>query len=74
MVIVLCQCDWGLGANLPAHEHAVLSLVRPTDRADKAPMWFRSFIPQRGWEVLAEVEELLFNVPWKQLAREAVMA
>lgn len=68
MVIELCSCDWGLGSPLPAHEHAVMTLIRRED--DDRPMWVRGFIPQRGWEVVAEVEELFLNVPWKQLARE----
>lgn len=28
MVITLCSCDWGLGAPLPAHEHATMTLIR----------------------------------------------
>lgn len=68
MVVNLCDCDWGLGVRLPWHEHATLTLARP--EGQDGARWFRGFIPQRGWEVVAEVEELFLSVPWKALARE----
>lgn len=71
MVIELCSCDWGLGAPLPWHEHAVMTLVRREDNGDTH--WFRSFLPQRGYEIVAQVDELFFDVPWKQVAREHLL-
>jgi hypothetical protein len=72
MVIELCSCDWNLGAPLPSHEHATFHLVRPV--GEEGAMWTRCYIPQRGWEVLAEVEELILNVPWKVIAKEALVS
>lgn len=67
MVIILCECDWRLGHPLPPHQHMRLSLVEAND--GRFRLWINNHIPQEGYTVLAEVEELGFNVDWKELAR-----
>lgn len=68
MEIILCECDWdGLGP-VPAHYHTDLSLVRrQTEPYDS--FWIPHFIPQAGYDVLQEVKEIHFSVPWKDLYR-----
>lgn len=68
MVIVLCQCDWGL-EDVPAHTHATLSLVRRQDAPERS-FWVNNWLPQSGYDVVQVVEEIHFSVPWKALARE----
>lgn len=68
MVIELCSCDCGIGLTV-SHEHMTLSLIT-RDGADRPAMWMRNFILQRGWTVLAEVEEILPSVDWKAIVRD----
>lgn len=64
MVIILCECDWELGAAIPAHQHAIVQLVR---RDDGQEFWVHGFIPQEGYTIVMHVEEIHFHVPWRKL-------
>lgn len=69
MIEVLCQCDWGLGVQLPPHGHMTLTLVRlPNQRT----LWVNNHIPNRHVEELTTVEELRFTVNWKALYRPEI--
>lgn len=72
MEIILCNCDWGLGVELPWHSHVRLAHIapRPCDRPQSR--WIPSLWTEMNpgfYEVLEIVDEITFDVDWKWLYR-----
>lgn len=67
MVIILCECDYGIGLNFP-HTHSRLEQIRLADgRVFWMPAGTAALNP--GVELLDEWEEPALSIPWKALFR-----
>lgn len=65
--IILCECDWGGLGPFPPHYHIVQQWVQRAKDGKK--FWATKMLNTPGYTLLAEVEEIHFNVPWKALWR-----
>lgn len=70
MVIILCECSWGIPGveQLPPHQHVNEKLVRRDADGSTFTMG-NYFIPQAGYSVLSEHEGVHISIPWKRLCR-----
>lgn len=69
MVIVLCECPWGISGidRLPPHLHRRWALVRSNGREVRVNHHDVALNPE--WEVIAEGEDIHIAVDWKEVAR-----
>jgi hypothetical protein len=69
MIVVCCECDWGLGKKLPPHTHTDKELLRLRDGRE---LWMTVGVSALNpdMQVLAEWPEISFSVDWKALYRQ----
>lgn len=70
-MIELCTCGWDIAGvdGLPAHQHVTYRLIRR--ERDGFEFEMRShWLPQTGFTVLEERDEIALAIPWKRLAWE----
>jgi hypothetical protein len=70
MMQICCECDWGMGVELPAHIHVTYFLVARRDGGYRG--WIPNWLEEANADnfiVEQKVDEITFSVPWKELYR-----